>query len=261
MMLNTESSDNIKYDGFKKLLGDFKEDLACFLFPPFCYICNNPLKDGRSAICNDCRKNVFLTIRSSSPLCPVCQSFYPDIFDNCRHCSGRRSPGKLYCLTGFDSNMRELIHAFKYAGRIEIGAELADKAYDIYGNFEFILNADLIIPVPLYYRKELDRGYNQAGILAERLSLKTSKPFDKTNLKRVKNTKSQTHLNTQQRYTNVRGAFKVKNPSAVKGKRIVLVDDVVTTGATLYECSRSLKKAGASKVVSLTIARPVIQGE
>lgn len=118
-----------------------------------------------------------------------------------------------------------------------------------------IENTDIILAVPLHLRKLIKRKYNQSGLLAHYLAKRSGKKFLANTLIRKINTKSQGHDNIHQRYKNVHNAFLVKNPQAICGKNIVLVDDVYTTGATLNECAKELYKAGAKAVDALTIAR------
>jgi ComF family protein len=115
--------------------------------------------------------------------------------------------------------------------------------------------ADVVTGVPLYAKRERERGYNQSALLADRLASRIGIPFQRGLLWRNRSTTSQTHLTAAQRVHNVRGVFSVPWPGRVRGARIVLVDDVMTTGATVNECSRALKAAGADSVMVLTVAR------
>ncbi|PJA26990.1 MAG: hypothetical protein CO189_08315 [candidate division Zixibacteria bacterium CG_4_9_14_3_um_filter_46_8] len=243
------------------LFKGFLEDLACFLYPPHCVLCRKPLPDGLRAACDECRDELFSNIKPSLPYCPVCRAFYPDIFDGCRTCAGRKSPGKLYALSEMTASMREYLHAYKYFGRVEISEQFAHKAFELYARAPFIKDIDVIIPVPLHPRKHHYRGYNQAELFAKHLSHLFDIPMNCTALKRKKNTKSQTYLNAIERYANIKGVFQISNNESIKNKRILLVDDIVTTGATLYECSKTLRRAGASQVISLTIGRPTVLGQ
>jgi ComF family protein len=120
---------------------------------------------------------------------------------------------------------------------------------------DLVDTCDIIMPVPIHFRRLLKRKYNQAGLIANFIGKWSKKPVSHCNLKRVKATDSQGHKNAKERARNVRGAFKALKPSLVKGKKILLVDDVFTTGATLSECARELKRAGAAKVYCLTMAK------
>ena len=257
-MISTELNHGIEYKSrsLKSMFENVIEDIACFLFPPYCVVCSKALPDGKSVICVKCQEGIFSSVKTVLPYCSYCRILYPDYFERCRSCSGRKSPGKLYSIFEVNDEIRKYLHSFKYFGRTEIGEELGEKAYEAYKDAAFIADIDLIIPVPLHYRKRLERGYNQAEILAGQLSARFNKQLVSSVLKRVSNTRSQTYLNSQQRYANVKNAFRVNDKKAVKGKRILLVDDIVTTGATLYECSKVLRVAGALEVISFTAGRP-----
>ncbi|HHX98037.1 MAG: ComF family protein [Kiritimatiellia bacterium] len=114
---------------------------------------------------------------------------------------------------------------------------------------------DVIVPVPLYPKRERERGFNQAGLLAEELSRGMGLPVLTRGMRRVRATATQTRLTAAQRVHNVRGVFAVSAPDRVRGARVVLVDDVMTTGATVNECARVLKAAGAAAVMVVTVAR------
>ena len=116
---------------------------------------------------------------------------------------------------------------------------------------------DAIVPVPLHPRKQRHREFNQADYLADALGRTFAVASLKGNVRRVKDTFTQTKLDAEARARNLRGAFAVRDPAAFKGKRLVLVDDVFTTGATLNSCAKGLRSAGAKDVIALAVARGV----
>jgi len=149
----------------------------------------------------------------------------------------------------------EAISRFKFGGVARLarplGALLAD-----YADPEFPFSAvDLIIPVPLHPRRLRERGFNQSLLLARQVGKRRSIPLNFTALHRTRQTQPQTQLSGAERRKNVRGAFEVRQAEVVGGKRILLVDDVFTTGATVQECASVLGEAGASEVHVLTLAR------
>ncbi len=113
---------------------------------------------------------------------------------------------------------------------------------------------DIIVPVPLYPSRFRERGYNQSQLLAEQIAKKFSISLSIKNLIRIRNTEHQTFLNEKERWTNIRGAFRIKNSSAFSGKNILMIDDLLTTGATASTAAESLKDAGAEIVGLLTLA-------
>ena len=116
----------------------------------------------------------------------------------------------------------------------------------------YMKKADMIVPVPLFWWKYLKRGYNQAALLADAICSENSLMI-KDLLKRTRNTKSQTKLTDDARRKNIVNAFKIKN-NGIKGQRIILIDDVMTTGVTLNECAKVLKQAGAAEVYACVAA-------
>ncbi|BCS55147.1 amidophosphoribosyltransferase [Geobacter sp. SVR] len=158
----------------------------------------------------------------------------------------------------YEGGGRELIHAFKYHYRTHLRRPLALLAVEQLSEFVALQTPDLIVPVPLHVRRLRSRGFNQAVLLAEPLAREWGLPLKRRLMRRVRWTRPQIELDAGERRANVRGAFAVDNPSQVTGKRILLVDDVFTTGSTVDECARVLKKAGACHVTVITMARAVV---
>jgi ComF family protein len=157
----------------------------------------------------------------------------------------------------YSETMRELVHALKYRDRHE-GLPVLGRWLQSAGR-EFLGGADLIVPVPLYRTRLWWRRFNQSALLAQEVGRLSAVPVDCFLLERGRRTRSQVGLSAEQRQRNVRGAFRVRvsRKDAVKGKRVVLVDDVITTGATANACARSLKRAGAASVDVLALAHAV----
>ena len=125
------------------------------------------------------------------------------------------------------------------------------------GQGKMLEEADMMIPVPLHYRRLIARRYNQSAIIAQTLSKSCGVPVNVDALKRIRATATQGHLKAVERHKNVKAAFKVSPKADVKDKTIILIDDVFTTGATVKECTKALLKSGAAKVHVLTLARVV----
>ena len=155
----------------------------------------------------------------------------------------------------FDEISRALVHALKYGDRLDLtpmmGQWLANAGR------ELLADADALVPVPLHWRRRWARRFNQSGVLAVAVSAATGVPVAAAALKRVKATAQQVGLSRAERAANVQGAFRVPpdGKAAVVGRRLVLVDDVLTSGATLEGCARTLLRAGAANVDVLVFAR------
>ena len=154
-----------------------------------------------------------------------------------------------------DGPARRLAHRLKYSDRADlarpIGLWMARAGADI------LADADLLLPVPLHGLRLWRRRFNQAAMLAREIARETGKPCDVEALRRVKPTRSQVGLSRAQRAENVQGAFRVANGAQLRGRNIVLVDDVLTSGATANAASRVLMRAGAARVDVLVFARVV----
>ena len=155
----------------------------------------------------------------------------------------------------FDGVGRDLVHQLKYADRLDGAGAMG--AWMVQAAGEAAQTADLIVPVPLHYLRLVRRRYNQAQILAQVIARETGLPLESDGLRRVRRTKSQVGLNARERAENVRGAFQVspKLRDRLAQARVLLVDDVLTTGATVSACAQALSRAGASEVTVLTLAR------
>lgn len=202
------------------------------IFPPRC-ICCDKIIDPISAICADC----------NSAINWLDTDFFSTLLKE-THFDTARS------LAAHDGSWAQVIHNFKYNRRTDLAAPLGEmlskKAFREY---------DLIVPVPLHKKRLRQRGYNQSVLLAKRVAKETGVRADLFLLARVVLQPPQVGLEQRQRLENVKGAFALRKNSDPKDKGILLIDDVMTTGATVNECARVLKKAGAARVDVLTLAR------
>jgi ComF family protein len=151
----------------------------------------------------------------------------------------------------YEGELRELIHLFKY-GRVQTLAKPLGRFLALALPREE--SFDTIVPMPLHWRKRWERGFNQADLLAREISRRTHTPV-RNALRRVRFTATQAGLTNAKRRKNVSGAFRPRGEQALGGQRVLLVDDVMTTGSTAAACARALKMAGARRVVLLTLAR------
>jgi len=164
---------------------------------------------------------------------------------------GVRGFDAAYSFGFYQAELRQLIHLFKYS-RVRTLAGPLGKLLAIALPREQAF--DVIIPMPLYWRKRWQRGFNQSELLAREIGRRTHLPV-KNALRRVRNTTAQAGLTSAKRRLNVSGAFRAKKSSAIDGRRVLLIDDVMTTGATAASCARALQRAGARQVTLLTLAR------
>ena len=233
---------------FESLLS-LKDDILDLIFPQHCIICKRYLSRKEKNVCQVCWDNL---VCLPFPFCVECRSFI-EKDKYCKQCGNEKGLGLVYALGSFDNSYQSLIYAFKYKQLLNLGKRLGFVLGDSIKEDKRFLELDFLIPVPLHPSKKRKRGFNQSEILAFEVSRKLELPVLKDVLVRKKRTKDQTNLNAKQREENVRGAFKVKSKDKVSGKQIILVDDVITTGATLRECAKTLIQAGAKKVLGLTV--------
>lgn len=225
------------------------------LFPQFCINCR---KEG-SPICGDCLSLIDV---SEYVFCPFCAKPHR-VFEKglCQTHQNRHLNGLFSAASYQQSLVKKLIRSFKYSPYLKsLGPFLA---YLIIAHFVLTKNSlfqqggenSVFIPMPLYKSKKRKRGFNQSEIIAKELSLALNIPFETNILIKTKKTQSQTNLTKEQRAKNIKNAFKTKNPSEIEGKIVFLVDDVFTTGSTMEEAAKTLKKAGAYQVWGLAVAR------
>ena len=228
--------------------------LADIVVPPVCLACQRPL-GSHDALCAACWRQ----IRFIRP--PLCDRLgLPLPFDT----GGVMISGaalkdpppydRARAVAQFDHVMRELIHKFKYADRLDARALLG--RWLAASGQELIVDADMIVPVPLHRWRLLRRKFNQAAILAREVSRTTGVPYEPSLLTRTKNTRQQVGLSEAERRRNLSGAFHIGKRAAARivGRNVVLVDDVITTGSTIGACARVLKRAGAARVDILALA-------
>ena len=155
----------------------------------------------------------------------------------------------------YDDASRPLILSFKHGDRMHL--HMTFGPWLKRAGAEFLQDCDMVVPVPLHWRRMVARRYNQSALLAESIARGTGIEYRPSLLKRIRHTPVQGHLSAKDRYRNVKSAFVVaeKSKAEVRGKKIVLVDDVYTTGATIEECAKTLYEAGAARIDVLTVAR------
>ncbi len=243
------------------------QHLIDLIYPPRCHICGEFLnekcflyeRDGLE-ICDRCFQKLPL-IRS--PKCPVCSLPLPavNLTDHlCYRCLIKPPHfEKIFSPFMFKNGLRDAIHNMKYNGRRQI-ADTMGRLLSMY--VEPIvrgLRYPLIIPVPLHKKRLRERGYNQSVIIAGHISRHFEIALDFDTLIRGINNGPQAELPMKERIKNVKNAFSVNGNRNIKGKEILMVDDVATTGSTLNECARVLLKAGAKRVLCVVVARATLK--
>ena len=230
------------------------------LFPPRCSVCGELLErhDAASPFCPSCMAGIHFI---GSPLCTRCGSAFPaeEGPDHlCGDCLVTERPYAVARSVGrYEGTLLKAIHRFKYRGRIGVGDLLGDIMADFAEKAWEMKVFDRVLPVPLHPQRLRERGFNQAVVLARSLSKRCGLPLDLTALRRSRITPPQVGLHRKERSANVHGAFAVAHPERISGRRLLLVDDVYTTGSTLTECARVLIQTKAESVAILTLARAV----
>lgn len=223
-----------------------------YILPKRCFSCMELIQDD-NGFCGTCWKDLnFIT----SPFCNRCGKEFELEFTGYSECLAciNKLPEftSSRSLLKFDEHSKNLVHAFKYYDKTILADCFASMLYARYKND--LQNADIIIPIPMHRIKRLLRMYNTAQLLGKSISAISDLPVYCDILYKTKWTKSQSSLSRKQRLTNINGSMLLKNAEKIKGKNIVLIDDVITTGATVNYSSKLLKKAGVKDIIVLSIA-------
>jgi ComF family protein len=228
---------------------DLWDDFISLLFPRLCYACGNHLLRNENLICTGCYVSIPRTNYHLQAENPVAQLFWG-------RCMVEKAAAFSFYTRG--SRIRNLIHKLKYSGIKEIGYELG-RIYAIPLKASgFTADIDLIIPVPLHPSKKRIRGFNQSEYISEGVSDVTGLPVNTDSLIRILQSATQTRRTRYERWTNVEGIFRVADAVALRGKHILLVDDVITTGSTIESCVNELQKVEDVKVSVIAIGYAVV---
>ncbi|MBQ8280019.1 MAG: ComF family protein [Roseburia sp.] len=228
----------------------WKEMLFCIFFPRHCPLCDEVIEYGHD-VCRACAKKVPYI---KEPACKKCgKQLENERREYCGDCSGKQHhyiQGK--AVFSYRGEMKLSMYRFKYSNKREYADFYVKEAASRYGAWLVRRGIEVIIPVPMYAKKRRIRGYNQAEVFAKRLGGETGILVDDKMIRRIKNTTPQKELNDRQRKDNLKGAFQVK-PNIVKYSKILLVDDIYTTGATVDAIAELLIKAGVAEVYFMSI--------
>ncbi len=219
------------------------------VFPANCLACETPLKEGERSVCPACWDSVPRVVEGEATINVLR-----------RRLEERKISAEIYSPYYFEEEgtIQKIVHALKYDGFTQPGIDAGKRIGELMLRRCSTPAFDCIIPVPLHRSKRRERGYNQSDYIARGIADSLGIGDIETSiLKRVHPTKTQTHLSVDERKKNVVGAFRVVRPSAVGGRHVLVVDDVITTGATVGECVAVLTKAGAKTVsiASMALAR------
>lgn len=239
----------------KEKINQWRDFFLDLVMPKLCLVCGQE----KTYLCPRCLAEITMIDKF---VCPICQklSLYGKTCSACQKSS--YLDGVFYALDYKNHLVQKMIKLLKYHYLKELIHPLAEILISqiknlcfLSNNFVFNPSSSLIIPIPLHRKKFLWRGFNQSELLAQKIAEEFKLPFKNDLLFKVKNTCSQTDLKKDERNLNIKNVFALKNEGQVKNKIVFLIDDVITTGATLNEAARVLKKAGAQEIWGITLAR------
>jgi ComF family protein len=227
------------------------------LFPPECAVCASaltPEADG-AAVCQRCRRQLC----DECTLCDRCGARLPadaGPLVNCAHCKGRRFAFETVVPLGrYQGPMREAVLTMKHANSLPLSTAMGNLLANFRAERLASLRVDAVVPIPMHWRRRLWRGVNSPEVLAARLARWLNVPLADRLLVRRRATRPQADLPHRLRRANLRGAFQVRKHADLPGARILLVDDILTTGATCHEAAKALRAAGAAGVAVAVLAR------
>jgi ComF family protein len=214
-----------------------------FFFPSRCLLCGSPAQEFVAPVCADCwsalESERFTDERQPERLAPLVErSIINEIFFAYHFTEG--------------GTLQRLVHLMKYSNCPTLGIRLGEKVGEAMRTASIYNDIDVLVPVPVHGSRFRERRYNQSERIARGIAARTKLPIERLVLRRALRTQPQAALNAAERAENIQGAFVATE--SVRGKRIGLVDDVITTGATINECARVLRAAGAESVCSVTVA-------
>ncbi|SEF58540.1 comF family protein [Parabacteroides chinchillae] len=222
-------------------------DILNLFFPNLCRLCKKPLIDGENQICLNCLYDLPRTnFHKIKALNPAEQLFMDN--PNIVHAYS-------FLYYGKGGNVQKLIHSLKYYDNKELGYLLGRQAaLELQKVNSPLCKTELLLPVPLHPRKQKQRGYNQSEWIALGLSSVWNTPINMSVLQRTKESDTQTHRTTYNRWINVKDIFAVQNTDELKGKHILLIDDVITTGSTISGCIKALHVVPGLQISVFSVA-------
>jgi ComF family protein len=235
------------------LLRSALNHLADFCYPRVCPSCDELVRDGEQ-LCADCLSELLKL--ESSPACDRCAAPIAEIGAPCPRCLSRgiKPFEGILRLAVFSRPVRELIHQIKYHGKWTLAEAMAERLIQRPSVQALLAQTDVLVPVPLHPWRQMSRGFNQAEVIAGRMGAKSRVKVARA-VVRLKNTATQTDLHSQMmRHDNMREAFGLFSPRKVRGKHVVVVDDVMTTGATLSAVGKTIMEAQPASLCAIVVA-------
>ena len=223
------------------------------VYPPLCLGCEEFLERHERFVCIRCWQSIRRVSADDTTVRLL------------KHRLTEQGPvDRIFSLYYFEErgSLQPIIHALKYRGLTSVGFELGKKVGEAIRSGNPQSRFDCVVPVPLHRSKYRERGYNQSEYIARGIAdVLNIRSIDLSAVKRIRPTDSQTRLTVEERRANIEGAFRVVRPARIEGKHLLLVDDVITTGATVTECARVIKDAGANviDVASIALARSKVE--
>ncbi len=240
-------------------IGDIASSFFELIYPPTCAGCGNSISGEKNPICSNCMHHLQMI---EKPVCPLCGAPLAAPADpkslKCKFCP----PGKLYfnrarsVYSYKDKTIKNLIHALKFNYQQNLATPLSRMLYLGFKKYydKDINKIDALIPVPLHKKRLLDREFNQSLLLSREIALKTEIPLRNDLAQRIRPTPAQSSLDTKSRMKNLANAFTISPKVSVEGFTVLIIDDVMTTGATINALAKTFKDRGAAKVFALTLA-------
>jgi ComF family protein len=226
------------------------------IFPAVCGVCGRSLDAEEGAFCSACRASLTTDPLPTCPRCAASVGPHAVVEDGCSQCRGSHFHfDKAIRLGPYEGVLRELVLRLKHSTGETLAELLGELWVEVAQPRLQEIGADVIIPVPLHWWRRFRRGYNQSEALACRLACRMRLPCRPGWLRRIRHTPQQTSQTPSARKENVRGAFRARSWARLRGKVVLLVDDVLTSGTTCNEAARALRAGGAARVVVAVLAR------
>jgi ComF family protein len=236
------------------VLTQLARDISNFIYPPHCAACREVISESGARFCPHCAET--MDSLASTPSCPHCAAPIPE-GSACPFCggSGIAPFDAIAALGPFREPLRDMVHQMKYRHRWPVAEILADCLCDQPRIRKILDQTDVLVPVPLHWSRQIQRGYNQADSLARRMARRSRGITVEYPIVRLKNTPAQTAVHAAaDRAANLRFAFGLVDGRKISGKCVTLVDDVITTGSTLKAAARAIKEASPASICAITVA-------